>query len=277
MPRQLVRNVETYFEDQHPVGWSDAPGTGSPILLIHGILLSARQCDDVTPLLARRHRVIAPDLPGCGRSGKPRDFPYSRVGFCEHLVALLDSLGIDKATVVGHSMGGGIAAELAARSPERVDKLVLLDAHCYPLDLNLKARLPLVPVLGRIVFMKLYGRALFRDYFKTDVWNGGGPPTWDRVDRFYDEFSPPEARTAAYQMVLSTVDIAPLAALLPSISAETLVLWGEEDRFIPLRLGERLSRDIPGARLEVLRGACHAGNEQFPEQVAEKILGFVGG
>jgi pimeloyl-ACP methyl ester carboxylesterase len=276
LPRLLIRNVDTHFEDRHPVASGDAPGTGSPILLVHGILVSAREWDDVTPLLARRHRVIAPDLPGFGRSGKPADFPYGRVGYCDHLVALLDALGLEKVTVVGHSMGGGIAAELAARSPERVDKLVLLDAHCYPLDLDLKARLPLIPVLGRIIFTKLYGRSLFRDYFKKDVWNGAGPPTWDRVDRFYDEFSPPEAREAAYRVLCATVDVAPLAALLPSVKAPTLVLWGEDDRLIPPRLGERLSRAIPGARLELIRGACHAVNEQFPEQVADRILAFVG-
>lgn len=268
MPRLTIRNVETYFEDQ---------GTGaSPLLLVHGILVSAREWDDVTPLLARKHRVLAPDLPGFGRSAKPADFPYGRVGYCEHLIGLLDALGVEKVTAVGHSMGGGIAAELAARSPERIDKLVLLDAHCYPLDLNLKARLPLLPILGRLIFMKLYGRSLFRDYFKKDVWNGKGPPTWDRVDRFYDEFSPVESRTAAYKVVQATVDIAPLAALLPSIAAPTLVLWGEDDRYIPLRLGERLARDIPGARLEVIAGGNHAVNEQFPEQVAEKILAFIG-
>lgn len=270
MPRLLIRNVDTYFEDQGGAG-----GTGAPLLLVHGILVSAREWDDVTPLLARRHRVIAPDLPGFGRSGKPADFPYGRVGYCDHLIALLDALGLEKATVVGHSMGGGIAAELAARSPERIDKLVLIDAHCYPLDLDLKARLPLLPVLGKFIFTKLYGRALFRDYFKNSAWNGAGPPTWDRVDRFYDEFTPPDARAAAFQVVRATVDIAPLAALLPSVKAPTLVLWGEHDRFIPRRLGERLSRDIPGARFEVIPGGCHAVNEQLPEQVAERILSFV--
>ena len=243
MPRLTIRNVETHFDDE---------GRGSPLLLVHGILVSAREWEDVEPLLARDLRVIAPDLPGFGRSAKPIDFPYGRVGYCEHLVSLLDELGIEKATVVGHSMGAGIAAELAARSPERVDKLVLIDAHCYPLDLNLKARLPLMPVVGRFVFTKLYGRALFRDYFKNDVWNGEGPPSWDRVDRFYDDFDPPDARDAAHRVLLATVDIAPLAALLPSIQAPTLVIWGANDNLIPLRLGERLARDIPGARLEVI-------------------------
>jgi len=154
---------------------------------------------------------------------------------------------------------------------------VLLDAHCYPIDLNLKARLPTLPFVGRLIFTKLYGRSLFREYFRTDVWNGKGPPSWDRVDRFYDDFDPPEARAAAHQVLLATLDVAPLAALLPSIQAPTLVMWGEDDPLVPLRLGERLARDIPGARLEVIPGACHAPNEQVPEQVAERILAFVEG
>lgn len=266
MPRLNIRNVETHFEDN---------GQGTPLLLVHGILVSSLEWEDVAPRLARKHRVIAPDLPGFGRSAKPRHFPYGRVGYCEHLVALLDELGIEKATLIGHSMGGGIAAELAARSPERVDRLVLVDAHCYPIDLNLKARLPLIPVLGRLVFTRLYGRALFRDYFKNDVWNGKGPPTWDRVDRFYDDFDPPEARAVAHRVLLQTIDVAPLAALLPSIQAPTLILWGAEDNLIPLRLGERLARTIAGARLEAIPGACHTPGEQMPEEVAERILKFL--
>jgi pimeloyl-ACP methyl ester carboxylesterase len=117
---------------------------------------------------------------------------------------------------------------------------------------------------------------MFRDYFKNDVWNGKGPPTWDRVDRFYDDFDPPDAREAAYATLLAITDVAALAPLLPSVQAETLILWGEEDHFIPVRLGERLARAIPNARLEVLRNANHASNEQMPEVVADKIQAFVG-
>ncbi|MBI2893766.1 MAG: alpha/beta hydrolase [Deltaproteobacteria bacterium] len=266
MSIRSIRGVETWLEDR---------GRGAPVLLVHGFLVSGREWEELALRLAGRHRVIVPDLPGFGRTAKPADFPYGRPGYCDHLLALLDDLEIERASVVGHSMGGGIASELAARSPDRVDRLVLVDAACHPMDVSWRARLPLLPLVGPLVWRHLYTRAMFRDYFRKEVWNGRGPPTWDRVDAFYDDFAPPEARAAAYKVLPHVLDLAGLVPLLPRIDAPTLVVWGEHDRLVPLRLGERLARQIPGARLEVLAGAGHAVNEERPEELARLLLEFL--
>lgn len=265
MTVRSVRGVETWVDDQ---------GSGEPVLLIHGFLVSGREWDDVTPELSRRHRVVVPDLPGFGRSAKPADYPYGRPGYCDHLLALLDDLEIERASVVGHSMGGGIACELAARSPGRVGRLVLVDAACFPMDVSWRARLPLVPLVGPLVWRHLYTRSVFRDYFRKEVFSGRGPATWDRVDAFYDDFAPPEARAAAYQVLPHVLDLDGLVPLLPRIEAPTLVVWGEDDRLVPLRLGERLARQVPGARLEVLAGVGHAVNEERPGELAMLLLDF---
>lgn len=250
-------------------------GEGPALLLIHGFLVSHKEWRPILPLLTPHFRCILPDLPGFGASEKPTDgrFPYTREAFAETLGDLLDHLEIDRAHVCGHSMGGAIALTLAADHPRRLERLSLVDSASFPFPLSLKARLPTLPVLGSFVFKKLYRRPVFRDYFENDVFSGHGGVDLERVDEYYDDFSSAEGREAAYATLQRAVmDLSSLGPKVPRVRAESLVLWGDEDRIFPVSLAHRLVNELPSATLHVLQRCGHAPNEERPEETAEALL-----
>lgn len=224
------------------------------------------------PLLSPHFRCIAPDLLGFGRSDKPLDsFDYTRASFAHTLHLLLNHLKLEQVDICGHSMGGSIAIQYAAQHPSRVRKLSLIDSACYPFSIPLKGRLPLMPVIGPFLFKHLYRRPIFRDYFKREVWSDHPNIDERSVDEYYEEFTPPLSREAAYRCLKATISMDSLVPLIPMVRAETAVIWGEEDRIFPLELGQRLSREIPNATLTVLDRCGHAPNEERPQETANVI------
>ena len=255
-------------------------GEGPALLLIHGFLVSHKEWLSVLPALSERFRVIAPDLPGAGASEKisPERYPYTLDSFASTLFEVLDVLEVPQAHVVGHSMGGGIAITLAADRPERVDRLVLCDSASYAFRLPWKGKLPFLPGIGPLLMKHLYGRAMMRDYFRNDVWSGHAGVDLARVDEYFSDFDPTEAREAGYATLMrSLADVSPLASKIRAIRAPTLVIWGDEDRLFPTALGERLARDIPKATLRIVPHSGHAPNEEHPNLFAswvrEHLLG----
>jgi pimeloyl-ACP methyl ester carboxylesterase len=280
--RYPARVTELRFDDVSLRGvrvrYGEA-GAGPPLVLIHGFLVSHREWLPMLPSLAHAFRVVALDLPGFGQSEKPRpeSYPYTREAFAETVADLMSHLGLVRAHVCGHSMGGSIAITLAADRSELVDRLVLIDSACFPFDVPLEGRLALVPVLGPFVFKKLYGRSVLRDYFRNDVWSGHTGMDLAQVDAYFDAFDPPEAREAAYACLRATTDLAPLVPKIARVRAKTLVIWGDDDRIFPLSLGRRLAREMPDARLRVVPHCGHAPNEEHPAKTAELILEFLAG
>src|SRR5262249_58693290 len=135
-----------------------------------------------------------------------------------------------------------------------VERLVLVDALTYPFALDFKARLPMMPFLGGFFFKQLYGRAAFRNHFRESVFAHGSSMPLDRVDRYYDLFNTPAARESAHAVLQSMVDTRPIVARITRISPRALVVWGRGDRIFPASFGQRLAREIGGARL----GTLHA-------------------
>lgn len=260
-----------------PIHWVEA-GEGPPLVLVHGLLVSHLEWLDVMPALSERFRCIALDLPGHGSSAKPSEaqFPYTREAYAGVVYELIRHLGLDKAHVCGHSLGGAISLTFAADHPERVDRLAVLDSAVYRFTLPLKGRLPLLPGIGPLVFKRLYGRSLFRDYFANDVFNGHEGLNAERVDRYYDDFNSRAGRNAGYAALRNTLDTASIEAKIPRVQAPTLVIWGEEDRLVPVNLSHRLVREIDGAKLEIIAGSGHAPNEERPDEVAPLLLEHFG-
>lgn len=253
-------------------------GNDQALVLLHGFLVSHREFDDVIDPLARRFHVIAPDLPGFGESEKPNParYAYGIETFAEAVADLIAAFGIGRASIVGHSIGGAVALTLAGTHAELVQRLVLVDTLCYPFAPSFKARLPLVPILGGIFFKQLYGRALFRAYFRDDVFTAGTPLPMERIDLHYDLFNTPSARESAHAVMRAAMDTRVLVARLSRVTAPTLVVWGRDDRTFPVSMAQRLAREIRGAKLEIM-DAAHSPHEERPAEFVSIVTQFLEG
>ncbi len=249
-----------------------------PLILIHGFMVSHLDFDDIIDDLAAHFHVISPDLPGFGESEKPNPsrYSYGVETFAEAIADLIAAYGVGRACVLGHALGGAVAITLAARYAELVKRLVLLDPLCYPHPLVRKLRVPLWPVMGGVLFKQLWGRGLFRRYFRDDVFSPGAVIPHARIDRFYDYFNAPSARESAHAVLRSMLDTRPVVARIARIRRPTLVVWGREDRMFPATFALKLSREVPDARL-TLMDSGHAPHVEQPAELVSVVSEFLAG
>ncbi len=218
-------------------------GAGDPVVLVHGLAGSTRWWGGNIGALATHHRVYLVDLVGFGESRGRRGFALAEATTI--LDRWLDHLGRDRVALVGHSMGGLIAAELAADVPDRVSRLVLVNAAALPLDKR-QIRQPLNLAWTLRQTPPRYLPILVNDARRAGPWT-----LW-------------RARRD-----LLAADIRPK---LGRIQAPTLVIWGANDRLVPLSLGEQLQRSIPGAALAVIPETGHIPMWERPE-VFNRLVG----
>jgi pimeloyl-ACP methyl ester carboxylesterase len=251
-------------------------GSGPHVMLLHGLFADGSTWDRVAGALARDYHVVVPDLPGFGASEKPapQRFPYGVDAFVESMADLYAGLELGRASVVGHGLGGAIALSLAARHPELVARLVLVDALCGPMRPGLWGRLVQWPLVGGFVLKQLWGRTVFRSFYRDRVLSPHAKLPLERVDAYYESFSTPAARGSALATLRSIDDTRPLAAQTVRVQTPTLVLWGRHDRIVPASIGQRLAREIRGAGFELL-DAGHAPHEEQPERVSTIIARFL--
>jgi len=251
-------------------------GEGPVVVLLHGLFMDHRTWDAVAGDLSREFRVVAPDLPGFGTSEKPpaNRFRYDVDSFAEVIADLYAGLELGRAAVVGHALGGAVAIALAARHPELVSRLVLVDSMCFEAPLDLRRRIALLPVVGGFVLKQLWSRGTFRGLFKDAVLSGTGATFLEKVDRYYDAFNGPASRGSALATLRATHDTRAVVAQTARVTAPTLVVWGRNDRNFPPRLGRRLAHEIHGAGFELM-DAGHSPHEECPEQFAAILLRFL--
>jgi pimeloyl-ACP methyl ester carboxylesterase len=251
-------------------------GEGPPLLLVHGWLSNHLVWSDVLPRFSRTFRVVVPDLPGFGESEKPTPdrYAYGFDAFAESLADLIAALELGRAAVCGAGLGGAVALTLAAEHPDLVDKLVLVGPLVYGPTMGAMGRIAPVPIVGPLVFKQLYGRALFRRWFRDHVYGEGPHVPWERVDRLFDAFNAPASREAAFATMLSMLDTRPIVARVPRVATPTLVAWGRDDKKNPVAQGRRLARELQRARFEVFEcGPSPA--EECPELFADVTGAFL--
>src|SRR4051794_39466652 len=265
----------------HPVSYRLA-GEGPALVLIHGITSSSRTWERVLPALAEHHTVIAPDLLGHGESAKPRG-DYSLGAYASGIRDLLVALGHPRATVVGHSLGGGIAMQLAYQFPERVERLVLVNSGGLGREVNLMLRAATLPG-SEYVLPVLCAPALrdaARGLAKAFGFIGLKPGAdLTGMAEGFASLAALDARRAFLHTARSIIDVGGqrvsasdrlyLAAGMP-----TLIVWGARDPMIPAAHGEAAHEEMPGSRLEIFPDAGHFPFNDDPSRFAAVLRDFV--
>lgn len=251
-------------------------GSGPKLVLLHSLFMDHSTWNAVAAELCHDYCVITPDLPGYGESEKPAPgrFAYDIDAFTSAIADMYAALSLGRAPIIGHGLGGAVALTLAARHPELVSELVVVDALSEGAEPWLYGRLAHVPVAGSLVFKQLLGRSLFGAYFRELFLHDPDAITNARLDNYYQSFNSPAARGSVLATLRATVDTRPVAAQTSRIQKPTLVLWGHRDRLLPPSVGQRMAREIRGARFELLGGG-HAPQEECPRELAEAVRRFL--
>lgn len=247
-------------------------GAGRPLLMAHGLFTSSATFDAFLRQPPPGCRALALDHPGFGDSSPAPGFVPTWEALADNLLAVADGLGVDRFDLVGHSMGGGAAILAAARAPERVERLVLVDAVALSFEGPLKGRLLGVPILGEGL-IRLYGRRMFLDYFAHEVFHDAAAMNVEKVMAYYEVLR--RRRMLHLAAVRTTTRPSPIAAVLDRVRAATLVVWGEHDTLVPRALGEEVSRRIGGARFKVIPGSGHSPFEERPAETVAAVAGFL--
>lgn len=247
-----------------------------PLVLMHGFASSTLVWSKVfLELAAAGFHVIAPDLLGYGYSAKPRHVDYTIGSQAQMIVGLLEHLGIKRATLVGSSYGGAVAATITLDHPELAEKLVLVGAvtNNEPTRFMLM-RLFGSPIIGDILSPLLVGsRRLLRLRMKR-VYDRH---SWVLDEKRVDARHLPLRTRAAHRAIIRTVrrwDADRIARDAHLITQPTLILWGENDREVPLRDGEHLQREIRDSRLIIFRECGHLPHEEVPQAFTEVVSDF---
>jgi pimeloyl-ACP methyl ester carboxylesterase len=257
-------------------------GHGPLLVLVHGITNSSASWEPVLATLARRFTVIAPDLLGHGDSAKPRG-DYSLGANASLLRDVMLALGHERATIVGHSLGGGIAMQMAYQFPERVERLVLVSSgglgrHVTPLlrAVALPGAELVLPLLASEPILNAgakVGRWLGRIGVRLGSDAGAMAAGFASLQDF-------EARRAFVHTARAVIDaggqrVNATDKLYLAEAVPTLILWGDRDPIIPARHGIRAHELMPGSRLRVFAGAGHFPHHDDPAGFAAAIAEFV--
>ncbi len=256
-------------------------GSGEAILLLHGMAGSSQTWRSVIRRLASKYRVVAPDLLGHGNSTKPRS-DYSLGAFSVLLRDLLDELGIAQATVVGHSLGGGIAMQFIYQHPDYARRLVLVDSGGLGPDVGLMLRLASLPG-AELVLPVIAPRQLSTTGDRFWSWlrkAGVESPRGEEMWRSYSSLADGPTRQAFLRTLRSVVDhrgqaVSALSRLATVADLPVMVIWGERDAIIPVAHAYTALEIRPDIRLEVLPDVGHFPQAERPAEVAELIDDFI--
>jgi pimeloyl-ACP methyl ester carboxylesterase len=245
---------------------SDKP----PILLIHGFASSSYTFRRIIPLLQKQFSIIAVDLPGFGRSEKSTSFIYSTNNYAKLMFTCMDKFNVKHTHIIAHSMGGQIALHMARISPERIKKLVLLNSSGY---LRRAKRLAVyssyLPLFDKVIYSYIH-RKTVHDYLQNTFFN-----KQLINEELMNEFSRPLTEKNFYKSLIRLLrhregDLS--SNQLKEINAPTLLIWGEEDRVVPIRIGQRLANDLPDAKFIAYEKTGHFITEEKPNQIFNNIL-----
>ncbi|MCS6927700.1 MAG: alpha/beta hydrolase [Candidatus Binatia bacterium] len=250
-------------------------GIGRPLIFVHGFLTSSYVWRNITPGLTFGNTVYTLDLMGFGFSEKPQDKTYSVDLYVEQLGKFLDHFQLTSPILVGHDVGGAIVALYTLRHPNKVRKLVLIDAPLYYSP---------PPLSFRLLRTRLIGNLFTGDWFLKRLLRGGVEKEERMPDSLLQTYlqpyhDDPGARTALLKF-MREFTLRPLIEneiqpALTQLQVPTLVVWGDGDAYVPLDFGRRLKQDIPNSAFEVILNSGHLVQEERPEKVREVLKEFI--
>jgi len=262
------------------VAYRDA-GSGETLLLIHGMAGSSETWRAVIPQLAKKYRVIAPDMLGHGQSDKPRG-DYSLGAFAVWLRDLLDELGVTRATIVGQSLGGGVAMQFVYQHPDYCQRLVLISSGGLGPDVGWTLRLLSAPG-AELILPVIAPKPVLNVGNKLRSWlsaAGIQSPRGAEIWSAYSSFSDSQTRQAFLRTLRSVVDyrgqaVSALNRLHLTSELPTMAIWGDKDQIIPVDHAYAAQAARPGSRLEVLAGVGHFPHVERPTDVVDLIDDFI--
>lgn len=258
-----------------------AKGQGDdPIIFIHGFSSSLYTWSACLDAIAQQHRVYSLDLEGFGFSDKPA-VDYTIDGYLDFVAHFMDALNIKSAVFCGNSMGGNISWRAALKYPDRVSKLILVDASGYPSeDAGKHSGLPFLLRLGRLPGVgELFGFLASRGQIRASLESAyceDSKVTDHTVDMYYYPLKTEGGmRAVLARMRGSREDLKEWADKIPSLTLPTLIIWGEKDTWIPVENGRHFHEDIAGSELVVLPQCGHLPQEEFPAEFSKHVLDFL--
>ena len=278
-----VRNVELRFRTVH--GYRRAfrvAGSGPPIVLIHGIGDNSTTWEPIISALARRHLVIAPDLLGHGQSDKPRA-DYSIAAYANGVRDLLGVLDIPRATLIGHSLGGGVAMQFAYQFPERTERLVLVGSGGSGPSVSGALRMLTLPgAQAALQLLRLPGARLQVSAVVAILRTLNTALGQDAPDllRALDALPDAVSRAAFIRTLRAAVDwrgqvITMLDRCYLTQGMPTLLVWGTRDAVIPVEHAHRAHSAMPGSQLELFDGAGHFPFHTDPVRFVHTVEQFL--
>jgi pimeloyl-ACP methyl ester carboxylesterase len=257
-------------------------GSGPPVVLIHGMVNSSRHWEAVALRLARDHLVIAPDLIGHGDSATPRG-DYSLGAHAASIRDLLSVIGVQRATIVGHSLGGGVAMQFFYQFPQRTERLVLISSGGLGHEVSPLLRTAALPGASGLLSIATHRRLLAL------LWHAGRQlrrrgsgkgAALQAVARALRPLEQPGAREAFLHTLRAVIDVhgqrvSARDRLYLLERTPTLIVWGERDRTIPISHGRETHAAVPGSRFVTLPRAAHFPHLEDPEGLATALADFL--
>jgi len=265
----------------HGIAYRSA-GSGPAVVLVHGIASSSETWGKVMPGLADRATVIAPDLLGHGGSTKDAG-DYSLGALASGIRDLMIALGHDRATLIGHSLGGGVALQFAYQFPDRCERLVLVSSGGLGKEVALHVRALSFPGVEYLIAPAFAPRLRAAGSAVMGGLRGVGirpPPSFEEFWRGYGSLMDGDTRRAFFHTLRAVVDpggqrVSALDRLYLASSRPTLVVWGERDPIIPVRHARTAHEAMPGSVLHIMEGVGHFPQHDQPERFVRLVLDFI--
>jgi pimeloyl-ACP methyl ester carboxylesterase len=263
--------VTLYYEEQ---------GSGPPLLLLHGLGESLFTWHEILPALAARHRVIALDLKGFGRSDKPDDGAYSADDQAALVARFIVERNLRDLALVGHSFGGTVALRTAlvesiART-RRIRRIAVISAPALPAATARYLDLVLAPLVPDTVAAVVPPEPLARFLLKEAM--GGRVPSEEIVKGYaepYRDHDATRAFLATARSIVNETDTAAISKRYKALALPALVVWCRKDPIVPLRSGRKLAAAIPRARLAIIDGCHHLPQHERPKQLVDTLRKFL--